>query len=481
MNYLTRPIFPFQIQWSSIPEPRFSYDLRSLGLGYGEDAQEPSQRSVISGWNIEVFLKSDAEIQTFEDFFDTLSGSRQGFWLPVPLEAFNVTGGVSASQLEITALGLDWDPERPIYFTSPGESPRISKITGVEDIGSGKERLTLEDGISIDENWSAYSLAYVHLAESENSQVLRDGQRSTSLRLVELPLEYATPNAGSLPVWLYEFSQDFRNGTVSTWRFTSFDLSLSDGVNTWSADPISHGALERSLELDREECEIEVAYDATHPLAQYLPTPPLFPVTARIYEGNFVSPGSVDSLQLRFTGEVNLVRPQGKRLLAQCQGFLQRLNQKIPQFLIGPRCNVPLYSEPCGMDREDYRSTGTLGFTAYTNQVTMTDPSLSAITEEDWFAGGYLDTGLTDQREVRGIRSSSLPDGSGAITLTLALPLKHAIAGQSASAYAGCPGVPSVCASRFNNLVNFRGHPNIPQSNLSIEAIPTQNNKGNKK
>lgn len=481
MNYLDRPIFEFVINWASPVEPRFSYDLRGLGLGQGEDAQEPTQRSMITGWNLEVLLSKDSEIQAFEDFFNTLGGSRQGFWLPVPFEEINVTGGVDASHFEIQSLGVEWDPDHPIYFTSPGQIPRISKVIDVEDVGSGRERITLEDGLTIDENWSAYRLYYARLADTEQSNVFSDGKRTTQIRVIELPLEYAIPNADSFPVWLYELSQDFRNGTVSTWRYTSFDLSLSDGVNDWNAYPIDHGALERSLELDRQECELELAYDPNHPLAQYLPVPPMFRVALRIYEGEFQSPGSVSDLKLRFTGEIDTVQPQGRKLEAQCIGLLQILDRKVPRFYIGPRCNVALYSDPCGVNPLDYRSTGTLGFTAYRNQVTLTHPDLAEIEEENWFAGGYLDTGSGANREVRGIRASSLPDEVNSITLTLGFPLTFAVKDQEAKAFAGCPGVASVCQGRFLNLINFRGHTSVPQSNLSIEAIPSQNSKGNKK
>ena len=484
MNYLSRSVFTTDISHEDAPTARFQYDVNPIRLGFGGATFERTQKHVSQGWDVEVFLDGDQSIKDFEAFFDAIGGGLKGFWFPVPWESFSVIDGASSTTFDIENIGLEdtWDigADQYLFFLGNDGSQYASKISGVVDVGGGVERVTIDDGLNIDETFSVYRLHFVTLSGGvESGRAAADGVRDVSFQLVEIPLEYEAASEGVTPCWLYEFSQDFKNGTVAKWRLTNFDIDLSDGVNSWISFNLTHRKIERSLESDREECEIEAAAGTAHPLSQFIPFRPDFPILIRIYEASFTAPGTAADAKIRFTGEVQKAQPSGAQITATAEGILSLLQRKFPRVMIGPRCQVSLYSPQCGVPRATYGKTGSLSFPGNANECRVTNATLVG-TIENQYEGGYIDTGLTDQRELRMILSNSAASGND-VDFVLDRGFAKAIVSQDATVYPGCDGLPETCRDVYDNLVNHRGHPNIAQSNLSIEAIPAQNPKGNKK
>ena len=106
MNYLDRPIFEFEIDWTRLPSTGFEYDLRALEIGFGPPAFAPLQDDVVHGFQFEVLLQDPDAIAAIESFFDAIKGRLQGFWLPGPQEAFHIVDfvGVTAGTIEIDAV-----------------------------------------------------------------------------------------------------------------------------------------------------------------------------------------------------------------------------------------------------------------------------------------------------------------------------------------------------------------------------------------
>lgn len=486
MNYLSRPVF-LQVTKSFEPGPGsgFAYNLSPLQLGAGESTFERIQKHVLQTWDIAIDLLNDSEIEAFESFFDDLDGGRKGFWFPAPFEVCDIIAGDTATTFDISDNQFRdiWDAGADVHLFFVNHRTgtiHASKVTAVDPELGEVERVTIADALSIDENFTAGRLLFVKL---KNNGFLgaspADGNKIVEFSVEEIPLEYDSAVEGKQVCYLYEFTQNFQNGTVSVWRLTSFDIDLTDGVNTWTAFNLTHGNIEQNLELNRDSCQIQVAAGSAHPLNQFIPFPPDFAVNVTIYEGEHDGSGGAINLTIIFSGKINGVQPEGAKITARAEGIKAILDRNFPGVMIAPRCQTPLFSDYCKIDPAGYKKTGTITFHAEPNKIRVTNPAFTG-TEENEFAGGYMDTGATNQREVRLILANSA-ESSGNVDFIIDRAFEHALPGQSADVFPGCDGTAQTCKGKFDNLENFRGFPNISTGNLSIEAMPTQNPKGNKK
>jgi hypothetical protein len=99
---------------------------------------------------------------------------------------------------------------------------------------------------------------------------------SFRMPVTEVPQEYDPADdeslgesLGALPtkVYLYEFARDFLNGTKVYSRYTSFERDIEWGGFLWQAEPsISHGDIQRSLNVERDRVDVITAEFPANPL-----------------------------------------------------------------------------------------------------------------------------------------------------------------------------------------------------------------------
>lgn len=482
-TYLSREIFEFPINWDSSLNQSVSYDLRETNIGFSSPRFERTETHEVQGFRFSCMRETDALIQAFDTFFETLGGPRTGFWLPAPWDAAVIVSGVGAKTFDIQNIGLQdsWTDQADIYlwFTKDGQTSQAAKITNVAP-SAAFERVHVDVNVNVDETWDVNRLHFVRMAGDEETWTYEtENFQSRAINLIELPTEYASSTAGSIKAYLYLFEQDLGNGTVNRWRYTSFELDLSDGVNTWTSAAIDHGKITRGVKSHSASVDLTAWRSSGHPLSQFVPWSANAPITCKIYEGTFSAPATVGSAALIFAGRVMRVTPRGRTYKAEVKPLGSLMDQRVPRFYLGPRCNHSLYSTGCGISKGTWAESGTLAYLSAPNQITITDASLAAL-PANYFAGGFLEVGSGANLEVRFIRSSSSPSGN-VITLTINWPLAVASAGATVTAYPGCDYTAGTCETKFSNLVNFGGHPNIPATNLTLEAVKSQNPKGNKK
>jgi hypothetical protein len=116
-------------------------------------------------------------------------------------------------------------------------------------------------------------------------------------------------------------------------------------------------------------------------------------------------------------------------------------------------CAVALYSTLCGVDPESsggsqFKDTGDL-LTVDGTTLTATEFGLQT---DGWYSGGKIRC----EGRIRKILSHS---GTGIIVSRV---IPNAAAGSAFEVYAGCNRTTD-CASKFDNLLNQRAHPNIPE------------------
>jgi hypothetical protein len=476
--YFSRPVFTWDLDWSTSPVQRLDYDIQEVGCGLKETLLWGDQTHVIRGWTAEVPLDSGEAISEFDAWTAALRGRLVGFWLPAPEQAFRIIAATSPTQFDIEAAGLaatfEDGPELHLWFTKAGEAPVAVKVSSVADLGEGLERVTVSPGLGVtpDATWYVRPLLYVRLADdTERAQFIAENRQVRSLKVIELPLEYAAAETGQSPVYLYRFWID--TDPVTEWRLTGFAWDLEIAGQVWTAKRITHGQIQRSTRADMPDFTIECERDPVIPVIHLVPPALSLPLNVEVRESlSLADAGNVIAI-----GRVQSVRASGRSFVAKCASFSEVLPRSLPGFLLQARCNWQVFSGPCGASQAGYAKTAEV--TAVSGRsVVVTDTSLSGLGAA-WFAEGWIEVGAGVNREVRTVMASSAAAGN-AVTLTVSYPFHRAQTGNAATVLPGCDGKADTCASKFVNFINWGGHRGVSR-NITLKGLRTPDIGGGKK
>lgn len=164
----------------------------------------------------------------------------------------------------------------------------------------------------------------------------------------------------------------------------------------------------------------------------------------------------------RFVGRVADVDPADReQATLMVKSPLELLDTKVPRGTYQPSCLRTVYSADCGVNRALFEESATVQAGANTTLRIVTN--LSA-------ALGWYDQGVI--RFVSGAnagvsRTVRRQTGDGTVSLILGLPAVPQ-AGDQILIYPGCPRTMDACASKFNNLPRYRGHPFIPVAETTV-------------
>ncbi|XOV69406.1 MAG: phage BR0599 family protein [Verrucomicrobiota bacterium] len=471
MTYLTRQVFDYPIDWAVIPVSRIDYDLREIDLGFGAEAYWSDQVHVVRGWRFSFHLDDADSIAQFDDWIEALNGRLVGFWLPTPEAAFEIVAGVDASSFKIRSQGLTetWteQPELHVCFQKEGETIQCGKVIGVADNGDGTETVTLESALAVpvDATWQAKVLAYVRLADDvERGQFDAEGRMTRQLSVVELPLEYASFETGTKPVYLYHF-YTLDGGSQTDWRYTSFGWDIANAETTWTSKRITHKQLHQSTRGDRQELEIEAEFEPENPLYQLCPCAMAMALYVEVVKADYSDLGNQTVL---FQGRVLSVDVKGRIATAKCASFLDAFGAAVPHFFLQPRCNFRVF-EPntCRIAQSAFEHAGSVVSVDGTS-VVVSGQTIGGL-PANWFAEGLFQSGTGPEFEQRTILASTAESG-GSITLTLNHRLFYTSQGADCVVVPGCDGRPETCSGKFANFVNFGGH-RYALKNLTLKAL----------
>lgn len=152
-------------------------------------------------------------------------------------------------------------------------------------------------------------------------------------------------------------------------------------------------------------------------------------------------------------GRLGVLKTGRSMFTAELRGMTQALQQNIGH-VIAPSCNAKLGDGRCKLSLGAFTISSAV--TGVTNKRQFTDSTIAAAT-------GYYDYGLltwltglnaTYQMEVK-TQVSTL------VTLQQEMPNAIQI-GDTYSMIAGDDKTLATCRDKFNNVVNFRGHPHVP-------------------
>ena len=194
-------------------------------------------------------------------------------------------------------------------------------------------------------------------------------------------------------------------------------------------------------------------------------------IAAGLYDGAVIQAWRVDwsdpaSRVLLWWGVVSRLQRDGQAFVAEVEGPLQAL-ERVAGRTYQRQCDAALGDSRCRADVSAAAFNGAGVVAAVLENRRLTTTGLETFAA-GWFAGGLLawSAGANAGRTMR--VAAHLSGG----VLVLESPAAGAVAvGDAFAVQAGCDKAMATCASKFANLMNFQGFPDIPGDDF-LAAVP---------
>jgi hypothetical protein len=473
---LNRPIFTFRANWAAALNRSVTFELRPEDIGFGAKYFTPTQSWTVNAWTFAVTLPDAASIAAFDAFTTSLVGRLNGFWLPIPVAAAQITAGTSTTVFSVAAASLSafWSdrPDTLLRFTFADGTTAVGQIQSVVAAGA-VETVTLTSALPQipDATTTICKLHYVRLAsDDEEGDFFAEGGMTRKVSVVELPTEYTAVQTGQQPIYLFHF---WTNAPAAeNWLYTSFAAPVVSQNQLYKNFPLNFSGLANVSDGSSDDLKIEAQPDPTHPFALFTPVPFSSTLYVEIFAVDYSTPNVQTML---FSGRVVQVEDGGSKLTATCESRLGFLKRKLPRYLKGQTCQNNLYDpETCKLGRAFFETTVSivsLNAGVFPPTVTCTF-LLSAFATQfqatNFLVGGQIETGAGSNYEARTILASSYVGGQ--LVLTLNIPLVRAQVGANAQIVAGCDHTETTCQLK-KNYQNFNGFVAIPDRNPTLKAV----------
>ncbi len=434
-------------------------------------------------------LTSMAAIARLVAFYGA-HGAASSFWVSAAFACAKLTANIvdGDTVLQVADTGM----------VSPGDYIALldaaGTITGRRVIDTTATTITV-DSTPGDRAAAATYLAPLLLCRWDATELeiewKHGGFATAKTQLREIPAEYAPADDETLGVTLgelaprallYQFTQTL-GGTVTTWRYTSYREDVDDGTHTWASADFSHGDLRRSLNLERDEVELESRIFTGNPLLPFITLNAEASLAVQIIEAD-VDGADVDNLAPVFTGELTRISRVGSKLTPTLTPQGRRMDQLVPAVVRGVQCPWMVYSAGCGLDRDDWEFTAEVDSPVssawpFALKLTSLARTVGSVPTyfANWFAGGWIEWGTGAALQRRGILTSTDPV-SGALTLTLSRWWTGAnpVAGDPVKLWPGCDKLATTCmaynkgANPLGKFDNYR--PAVPTASGGFGGKP---------
>ncbi|MCS7040610.1 MAG: hypothetical protein NZP34_13470, partial [Caldilineales bacterium] len=164
MNYRDLPVCLLPVNWDESPGDALQFDPRPTELGFAPEILDRVQAAARRQIRVTLAFTDAAQVAAAREFFAARAGRAAPFWLPGPDRAVEPVGWASSTRLRIRDQGLTqtwlYQPSRDLFFESAEHAPQAARITGVSDLGSGIEEVTL-DGAPQPEGHNAWHVRWL--------------------------------------------------------------------------------------------------------------------------------------------------------------------------------------------------------------------------------------------------------------------------------------------------------------------------------
>lgn len=180
-------------------------------------------------------------------------------------------------------------------------------------------------------------------------------------------------------------------------------------------------------------------------------------VLIQIVNYNDLTMGSMIQRQ----GWLGNIRTGRFNFIAELRGMMQPLQQQIGR-IYSPGCDADLGDARCGVNLANFTVTGNVTTATSARQFTDTSRTENAA----YFDGGLV-TWTSGLNNTYRMEVKTFANG----VVLLQQPMPNAITvGDTYSMSAGCDKLRSTCVSKFSNVVNFRGFPDLPGRDAMVSG-----------
>ena len=247
-------------------------------------------------------------------------------------------------------------------------------------------------------------------------------------------------------------------GDGVTLGFTDHDRALSfEGIAFRADSGLTARALQQSTGLSVDKSEALGALSAPAITEADIEAGRFDGAEVRAWLVNWMAP---EERILQFRGSLGEITRSGGAFRAELRGLADALNQQRGR-VYHSRCSAVLGDGRCGVDltQPGLDLEGAVTGFADGRIVEMVDPGGFA---EAWFQRGAFEVLDGAAAGLKGVVKSDASIGGTrrlALWEVLRAPL---IDGDRVRVVAGCDKRPETCRTKFSNMLNFRGFPNIP-------------------
>ncbi len=285
------------------------------------------------------------------------------------------------------------------------------------------------------------------------------------------------PSAGALLAWLLANQQatpvdlwtiTLQGGTVL--RYSGADVPITVNGSTWLLGAsLQRTRISQRIGVSVDTMTASISADST---ALVNVTPILQALAKRVFDGAelILERAFLDDAKVCrgvvgcFYGRFGPCKVSRNGATAEVRSHSELLDVMIPGDLYQPGCRNTVFDAACGLSAAAYTVAGVASGTAGdTTRRTLTSVSAPVIAK----ATGWGDMGVitftsgANLGQSRTVRTSVLL--AGTTTVTAVYPFPFAItAGDAFTLRAGCNKTNTTCASKFANIVHFRGEPWVP-------------------
>lgn len=242
--------------------------------------------------------------------------------------------------------------------------------------------------------------------------------------------------------------------------FTDHDVSLNiDDTHYEAIAGFSPSTVENKSDMSTDNLDIEGQILSSYITVEDLLAGLYDYAEVTVFLVNYTEPG--DGKLLLKRGHVGEVTISKNMFRAEIRGLTQHLGQTMGE-VYSPTCRAHLCDKKCKIDI--HTVTISASVTKTINQKQFIASTLKQ--SNNWFSGGTLNwkTGLNADvsMEVKTFNESRI---------TLSLPMNKPIqVGDQFTVIAGCDKTVHCCKYKFDNMINFRGEPDVPGIDKILET-----------
>jgi len=238
---------------------------------------------------------------------------------------------------------------------------------------------------------------------------------------------------------------------TNIWRYTSADADQTVDGFLYESYPISRDKIAQSQEVARGPINLKMSKSLPF-LFPYRSSPPSSVTTISIRRFH---QGLAEYVTV-WLGRITNVKFGERDAEVRCEPVFTSLKRPALRRRYQTTCPHVLYGAQCSVERAEFAVAATLiGSTG----TVLTSPTF-ALTEDGWFAGGYVDW-TTDDGDVE---RRFIVDHVGE-DITINLPFQGLVGTDEVVAYPGCDHLIATCHDKFDNEDNYGGQPFYPDKN----------------